>query len=114
MLSVYRNISWILEALDESLASSVKVLDTGPIWNLKLNNSLINRLKMTVTPSGEEKHGEILSCSNPYETVIVAVVVRALLKVFIFKFIYFLEFVYFILFNFTFFYRFLNLFLIFD
>lgn len=85
LLSIHRNNSWILEALDESLASSVRVLDTGPVWNLKLDIPKIDQLKAAAV---SVQNDGAMNCWNPYETAVIAVLVQALLKVIFYLFMF--------------------------
>lgn len=66
---------WLKEVLDESLSNSVKVVDTGPTWNIDVEADL--------NLGGDKvfENGEIQRCSNAAESAIVVLIVQVLLKV---------------------------------
>lgn len=64
LTAIYEKEPWIKFALDDKLESSVRLIDTGPVWN-----------RINVVDSDETR------CTNTFENVVCRCLVDALLKV---------------------------------
>ncbi|XP_049819386.1 DNA replication ATP-dependent helicase/nuclease DNA2 isoform X2 [Aethina tumida] len=69
ILDIYKSETWILDALDDTLAKAVQFLDTGAVW--KLNHSV---------PWYKPPQNGDYDCVNIYEAATVVKLVNAMLK----------------------------------
>ncbi|KAF2883992.1 hypothetical protein ILUMI_22190 [Ignelater luminosus] len=69
----YENQQWIIKILDDNLASSIKILNTGPVWNRISTLQQQDAQNITLNE-------ELVKCTNHYETAIVDKIVDALLE----------------------------------
>lgn len=71
-LKKHENHEWIMKILDDSLESSIKILNTGQVWN---------RLSVLQQPNINKDYAsndELIKCTNIYETAIISKIVEAL------------------------------------
>ncbi|XP_017768240.1 PREDICTED: DNA replication ATP-dependent helicase/nuclease DNA2 [Nicrophorus vespilloides] len=73
--AVYKDFQWLLQTLDHKLQRSICVLDTGPVWDKKLNADWIQQNTFE-----RNADGDILSIVNPLETAIISLIVETLIK----------------------------------